>query len=168
MSDRSVTIQYCNDGRKFVQVNCVNMQNGGVENLCNQSCKQGHEISSEQCNGCKDFLSPYTEKNRKRSSQTSAAAEPSATVSEHSYIDKIKSWAKAEISGVVEGKLDDEAYGLRIATCKACSAFEPVTVGNGVGWCKDCGCGRTLMAQMSPKARLPKATCPKSPWDKYA
>ena len=81
-------------------------------------------------------------------------------------VQKAASWIKAEASQIVEGPLDDERYQKRIDTCLACPRLQRSEEPGKVGWCKSCGCGQNVRAELTVKARMPKATCPVNAWDK--
>lgn len=77
--------------------------------------------------------------------------------------DKIAGYIKAEASQIVAGPLDDEKYDARIALCQSCDALE-VRAAPEVGHCKDCGCGKNRRSELTVKARMPMATCPRKKW----
>lgn len=82
---------------------------------------------------------------------------------EPSTLQKAASWAKAEMSQVINGPLPDEQYEARIATCRACDQLDAADAPL-VGHCKSCGCGKAARAELTIKARMPAATCPKGKW----
>jgi hypothetical protein len=80
-----------------------------------------------------------------------------------SLVNKAILWAMAEASQLMHGPLEDAAYQARIDACKACDAFDPKQAPQ-IGFCKACGCGQNARAELSVKARMPGATCPKNKW----
>jgi len=74
---------------------------------------------------------------------------------------KAVSWVKAEASRVLEGDVPDNQYQERLKACRACPKLK---AGNPVGWCGACGCGTRRRAELSIKAKMPKASCPLSKW----
>ena len=81
-----------------------------------------------------------------------------------SLASRAASWAKAEASALLSS-VTDAAYESRVAACIACEHRDTSGCeGEEIGWCKACGCGRTAAAELSRKARLPRATCPASRW----
>jgi len=79
------------------------------------------------------------------------------------FIEKAKSWIKAEASVVTQGKLPDDQYEARIAACRACEHLD-VRAEPQVGFCKACGCGTGSRAELTVKGRMPAAKCPKGKW----
>lgn len=76
-------------------------------------------------------------------------------------IAKAASWIKAEASRVLEGDLPEDQYQARLKACRACPKLK---AGDPVGWCGACGCGTRRRAELSIKAKMPKATCPLKKW----
>jgi hypothetical protein len=74
---------------------------------------------------------------------------------------KAVSWVKAEASRVLEGDVPDNQYQERLKACRACPKLQ---AGNPVGWCGACGCGTRRRAELSIKAKMPRASCPLSKW----
>jgi hypothetical protein len=80
-----------------------------------------------------------------------------------SFLGKAASWAKAEISQVLKGPVDDETYRMRLETCNACFRIER-TPDAPLGFCTACGCGRNARAELTIKGRMPEAKCPIGAW----
>lgn len=74
---------------------------------------------------------------------------------------KAVSWVKAEASRVLEGDVPEDQYQARLEACRACPKLK---AGNPVGWCSACGCGTRGRAELSIKAKMPRATCPLGKW----
>lgn len=77
---------------------------------------------------------------------------------------KALGYAKAEASLILEGPLPEEEYQARISACRACPHLDPSTEDSAVGWCKSCGCGKNVRAELTVKARMPAAKCPIGKW----
>lgn len=88
---------------------------------------------------------------------------PEVTASEPSLIGKAVLWAMAEVSQMVNGKLDDAQYQGRIDACQSCDALD-AREAPLVGYCKACGCGQNSRSELTVKGRMPGATCPKNKW----
>jgi hypothetical protein len=80
-----------------------------------------------------------------------------------STVDKAVSWIKAEFSRVVEGPVTGDALQARLDACRACDQLDAREAPQ-VGCCKACGCGPNARAELTVKATMPAATCPKSKW----
>ena len=122
----------------------------------------GDKPSAGVCGICKHYEGPAREPVQVRVPEPPLIREPP----KRNLVQKAASWAKAEASLVTEGPLDDERYQKRIDTCMGCPRLEKATEPDKVGWCKSCGCGRSVRAELTVKARMPKATCPVNAWDK--
>ena len=83
-------------------------------------------------------------------------------------VQKAMSWAKAEISRVVEGPLQGDALEARLSLCRVCPALDSTNATEGqLGWCTKCGCNLgSKRAELTIKATMPKATCPLNKWPK--
>jgi hypothetical protein len=84
---------------------------------------------------------------------------------EKSFADKAKTYAKAETSQMVQGKVSKKVFEKRKAICMACE-YRVETAKNNkdeIGWCKG-GCGCTVgnpRAALSQKLYMPTLSCPK-------
>jgi hypothetical protein len=75
------------------------------------------------------------------------------------------SLARALWSVVAQARLTDAQYEARIVSCLTCDALKPShNINNPVGYCGACGCGNGRLAQLTIKANMPGATCPKNRW----
>lgn len=79
-------------------------------------------------------------------------------------IQKIKQYAKAEASLLLNGAVDEEVYEARISLCKSCEHI--IQSDDPVGHCNECGCGTRKRAGLTVKGKMPEATCPKNKWKK--
>lgn len=75
---------------------------------------------------------------------------------------KAVSFAKAQASALIAEVSESELRG-RLGACSACEALKPLPVPQ-LGYCLACGCGENPLAELTAKARLPLATCPKGKW----
>lgn len=73
------------------------------------------------------------------------------------------SWLRAEASLALEGPLAAEAVEARLAQCRSCPDREPLPAPQ-VGWCKACGCPQSGRAELTVKATMPAAACPRGRW----
>lgn len=80
-----------------------------------------------------------------------------------SLVEKAASYIKAEVSNVVSS-IPEEAVELRLAECRQCPSLKPSTNPSELGWCSACGCGQSPRAELTVKAKMPAATCPKNKW----
>ena len=74
---------------------------------------------------------------------------------------KAVSWIKAEASRVLEGDVPEDQYQARLEACRACPKLKPRSP---LGHCGACGCGTRRRAELTIKAKMPRATCPLGKW----
>ena len=74
---------------------------------------------------------------------------------------KAVSWIRAEASRVLEGDVPETQYQARLEACRACPKLKP---SSPLGHCGACGCGTRRRAELTIKARMPRATCPLGNW----
>jgi len=74
-----------------------------------------------------------------------------------------REYAKAEYSRII-APLDPQLAADRIAVCKACEFLAPSPEPTKVGHCKACKCPRWSRSELTTKATMPAATCPKGKW----
>lgn len=74
---------------------------------------------------------------------------------------KAVSWIKAEASRVLEGDVPENQYQARLKACRACPKLRP---SSPLGHCGACGCGTRRRAELTIKAKMPRATCPLGKW----
>tara|TARA_R100000655_G_scaffold11743_2_gene26994 strand:+ start:1810 stop:2208 length:399 start_codon:yes stop_codon:yes gene_type:complete len=79
-------------------------------------------------------------------------------------LQKIKQYAKAEASLLLNGAVDEEIYEARISLCGSCEHL--IASNDPVGHCNECGCGTRKRAGLTIKCKMPEATCPKNKWKK--
>jgi hypothetical protein len=74
---------------------------------------------------------------------------------------KAVSWIRAEASRVLEGDVPEDQYQARLEACRACPKLQP---SSPLGHCGACGCGTRRRAELTIKAKMPRATCPLGNW----
>ena len=74
---------------------------------------------------------------------------------------KAVSWIRAEASRVLEGDVPEDQYQARLEACRACPKLKP---SSPLGHCGACGCGTRRRAELTIKAKMPRATCPLGKW----
>jgi len=74
---------------------------------------------------------------------------------------KAVSWIRAEASRVLEGDVPEDQYQARLEACRACPKLKP---SSPLGYCTACGCGTRRRAELTIKAKMPRATCPLGNW----
>jgi hypothetical protein len=100
------------------------------------------------------------------SNRTPAGEEEPIGFKKMNIVAKAVSYATAEISAMIS-KIPDEEFEFRMSQCRACSNLDPLPEPQ-VGFCKSCGCGRSVRAELTVKGKMPKATCPLNKWAKPA
>lgn len=81
------------------------------------------------------------------------------------FIDKLKSYFRAEYSYMRDGELCDEKFQKRMFVCKGCEHL--VQTDDPVGHCGKCGCSTSSKrAGLTVKGKMPMATCPENKWDR--
>lgn len=142
------------------EVNCVNWS------IDLKSCKRACSLNLfenptvQNCISCKERISyskEILEEDKKFIPITIENTEPKITSK------NIASYATAEFSQFMQGKVDDEIYNERKEKCMNC----PSRVNNvsnktdEIGWCNSCGCGLgNDNAKLSIKLRKPALFCP--------
>lgn len=86
-------------------------------------------------------------------------------IEEKPFMEKAKSYAKAETSQMVQGKVSHEIFEKRKSICMNCEYRVPKTreFVDEIGWCKGgCGCSvGNRRAALSQKLYMPTLSCPK-------
>lgn len=140
---------------------------------CKHPMMGGVDATEERCRQCSFFSrasreanvdpADYEEMVRKRALWEQDERHRQEEERQKSLLEKAASWAKAEISQVVKGPVDDETYRMRLETCNACFRLER-KADAPFGFCKACGCGQNARAELTIKARMPEAKCPIQAW----
>lgn len=79
-------------------------------------------------------------------------------------LEKVSSYLKAEASMLVSGPVGVDEYEARISACMECKHLKPLVEDGKIGWCGACGCGTSKRAELTTKARMPRAKCPVGAW----
>jgi len=79
------------------------------------------------------------------------------------FVKRIKLFFVAITSPVWKKRLTNAQYEARIAACLGCE-FLAKTPGAPLGHCNACGCKKNKLAELTVKANLPGASCPKGKW----
>ena len=74
-----------------------------------------------------------------------------------------REYAKAEYSRII-APLDPQIAADRIEVCKSCEFLAPSPELGKVGYCKSCNCPRWSRSEITVKATMPAATCPRNKW----
>lgn len=162
----------------YRKVNCKHWE---VNGDCATRCKlKNKDVSIGDCKRC-DVIDPIETLPQKLNERThplirdmkeklpqynafKVNGEPK-TEEEKSFAEKAKSYASAEASQILQGKISQEAFEKRKATCMACEyrvAFAKEQK-DEIGWCKG-GCGCSVgnpRAALSQKLYMPTLSCPK-------
>lgn len=84
-----------------------------------------------------------------------------------SIIGKIAQYTVAEMSRYF-CKIAPDEVEKRKATCRSCEYLEKsMTVPPQVGFCTGCGCPQWRRSELSVKATMPMAECPRGKWKAY-
>jgi hypothetical protein len=78
-------------------------------------------------------------------------------------LSKAVSYIKAEASALISSITDDKVER-RLEACSQCPDLLRSANPKEFGWCKSCGCGKGARAELSVKAKMPAATCPRNKW----
>jgi len=96
--------------------------------------------------------------------QISRLHRPSLRKSVRKWLKQSYSFLVAITSPLWKKRLTRVQYEARIAACLGCEQLQR-KAGAPVGWCNACGCKKTGIAELTVKANLPGAKCPKGKWD---
>ncbi len=78
------------------------------------------------------------------------------------HVANMASYLRAEASLALSGPLDVSVVANRLSACSACVHM---TRSGDLMFCSVCGCGTNARAELSIKATMPLARCPKGKWD---
>lgn len=172
--------------------NCIHLRlRGNYRNPAEgkRDCRIGHDAN--RCDSCSAF-EPYqplqfspevTARLERAKLEREAAARASVpggdvesyvqTVAREAYrpwtvrlrrgVRLIRGFLRALCSWAFSKRITRKRYEMRIAACLGC---EHKLAGSPVGYCGACGCGRHPLSELSIKAKMPKAECPKGKWAK--
>lgn len=129
-------------------IDCPNWSDCGVPNGgCCAARRYGGNPSHGVCGVCLTIQA------------TEAAA---GAQSDPGLFAKAVSFAKAQASALF-AEVSDPEQRQRLDACRSCEALKPLPAPQ-VGHCLACGCGDSALAELTAKAKLPAATCPKGKW----
>ena len=80
---------------------------------------------------------------------------------------QVRGYVKAEVSLAVRGSVDAETLAARLSACAKCPHLQR-DAKVAVGYCGACGCGKNPRSELSVKATMPAARCPKHRWSTIA
>jgi len=80
------------------------------------------------------------------------------------FVKNVRSFFVAITSPLWKKHLTNAQYEARIAACLGCEHLQRNNA-VPVGFCGACGCGKTKFSELTVKANLPGAKCPKEKWD---
>ena len=99
-----------------------------------------------------------------RARQIASLYRPSLRRSLLQFVKNVKLFFVAITSPVWKKRLTNAQYEARIAACLGCEHLQR-TNSVPVGFCGACGCGKNKFAELTVKANLPAASCPKGKWN---
>lgn len=99
-----------------------------------------------------------------RAEQLARMYRPSIWKLLRSTMQRAVSFAKAITSPLWKKRLTKSQYEARLAACLGCE-FLAKTPGAPLGHCNACGCKKNKLAELTVKANLPAASCPRGKWD---
>lgn len=153
------------DNFKLQEINCIHWKN--EEDTCKKLCSLNlfESPTLKNCMNCqsrKSYPQEVLEEDKKLTTltvnKTSTEVKPTITAK------NVASYANAEFSQFMQGKVDDEIYNERKEMCMGC----PSRINNvnnktdEIGWCNSCGCGiGNDASKLSIKLRKPSLFCPR-------
>lgn len=152
-----------------VKINCIHWS---MRDDCSSYCSEKNKIVSElNCKLC-DIRKPYA--NFEKPVNNSPVADLKEklpqfnhyivddSVNNGTFVEKAKSYSKAEMSQMFMGKVSKDIFEKRKAICMDCpSRSNHVPEQESIGWCKSCGCSTTnRRASLSNKLWMPSLECP--------
>lgn len=166
-----------NQSKIYRKINC---EHWNLNSSCKTHCKlKEKDVSLFECRQCdvrKPLIEektantkthPFVQQMRDKLPQYNAFKAPTAEeLQEKTFAEKAKSYAAAEASQMLQGKVSQEAFEKRKAICMSCEyrvAFAKEHK-DEIGWCKG-GCGCSVgnpRAALSQKLYMPTLSCPKN------
>lgn len=165
------------EGKGFQKINCEHWNISNESGDCNQQCTlKNKQINIVECSRCTE-RKPTIQQNV--SFSQSLAEQMRTKLPQHNFYDieeikkqnkgntagfiqKAMSYANAESSQFLRGKVSDEVFEMRKSHCMSCprrvDANRDV---DPIGWCGACGCGtKNPRAGLSTKLWMPQIPCP--------
>lgn len=143
----------CNNKHYYKKINCKHWSYD--KNSCVSYCSlKNINPSVKDCLNCSDV--EYIDLNIKDTKKLFTVEHTNNLIES-----KIKSYAKAEVSQLTQGKVSEEIFNKRKDFCMSCERrTNPHPEGESIGWCTNCGCGITPRAALSQKLYIPTISCP--------
>jgi hypothetical protein len=150
-----------------VKINCVfwDMQDN-CSAYCSEKKKNVSELDCKRCDIRKPYVGVDNQQNTSPAADLQNLPQFNHYVVENSdnettFLDKAKSYSKAEISQMFKGKVSQEIFEKRKSLCMACPSRVNNDQSEAIGWCKSCGCSTTnKRASLSNKLWMPSLECP--------
>lgn len=79
------------------------------------------------------------------------------------FVKNVRSFFVAITSPLWKKRLTNAQYEARIAACLGCEHLQRTNAAP-FGFCGACGCGKNKFSELTVKANLPGASCPKGKW----
>jgi hypothetical protein len=129
----------------------------------------GGAATEERCSTCSRYRatpqeSPKVQVRVERKEPPLEGLPENAVQVKPGMLEKAASWIAAEASLITQGPVGEEEYRARLAACGGCQHLRKSEKEGELGWCKACGCGQNARAELTVKARMPKAKCPVQAW----
>lgn len=171
---RSISLpQYivCKNDPTYVKlpVNCVYWK---MQDDCSSYCSEKTKnVTEHECRTC-PIRKPYPTNNKPVNNSPIADLKEKLPQFNHyvvennnddkSFLDKAKSYSKAEMSQMFKGKVSQEIFEKRKSICMSCPSRSNHDPDNEeIGWCRSCGCSVTnKRASLSNKLWMPFLECP--------
>jgi hypothetical protein len=174
-----------NPNQLVVGVNCKSweLKENSIKNGCEQYCNlKNKKTNFRECYICKERVAlNEIKENVNEKVYTNPAEELKDKLPQHnfftkekmdkyrmhkntnqSFVDKAKSYTRAELSQMFTGKVTEEVYEKRKEFCMSCpNRSNPYPNQESIGWCKSCGCSaKNPRAALSNKLWMPSLVCP--------
>ena len=163
-----------NQGPGFHKINCKHweIKRGNSRYDCSQYCKlKSSSTNKNICQKC-DKIDPIVEE--VKIDLNSPASQIRSTMPQFNFFktqaqpqsqnfnEQVKSYASAESSQFIQGKVSQEVFDKRKQHCLNCHLRKNVNPKvDEIGWCGGCGCSSTNpRAGLSQKLWMPSLKCP--------
>lgn len=157
MKNISLKQLYSCDGKFFKEK--INCKNWSIDiDQCKTECSlKKINPSWSDCFNCSDIN--YILQPQEINEEKSINIEVSKNISPSAFF-KAKTYAKAEMSQIIQGKVSEEIYEKRKQICLSCDKKINNDQNESIGWCTACGCGTSARAALSQKLYIPSISCP--------
>lgn len=145
----------------------INCKYWSFDKKCNTICSLNviNNPSMADCFNCpkREATDEYKEAIKEKTLPKPIKVYKNESIKEPSFLQKAKSYIKAETSQLIQGKVSEEIYNKRKKLCIACHyKLNPKPDEEEIGWCKG-GCGCKVgnpRAALSEKLYMPSISCP--------